>query len=570
MIYQKSKAKEIITDNTDIKRIVSDTVDKMAEAVGSTLGPGGRKVIIERDGLSPLATKDGVTVAKSLGVANAEANLIVDSAKEICLNTAKDAGDGTTTAIVLANAIIKNGHTFLDSNPKYNPQRMVDELQDAYESVIVPFLKEVSITTDTEEQLVQVAKISANGDSEIASAAVDAIMAAGDDGHVLFHESQGGKTYVEPADGYIVTTGLKDLGQIGPAFINDSAGQQVKMDNGYAILYDGSLNDLKVPGLIQDAVSDEGGYHDATPILVFAHGFSDAVLGAFAKTTKSGHLVIPVKTPRNGLPNGASLFLQDMAAYTGGTVYDPATVEDMDDEGFGGFESARINMYESFIIGSPDQGAVDARVVELKAIEQAAFSGMDKSHIRAAIARLTGGVTTIHVGGFSELEIREKVGRVEDAVEAVRSAIAEGIVSGGCSMHLKLAAQLAAHKDRRPSWDILVESLQAPFKLLLSNCGENHEEVYPHLSEIFNSLDVALPDKVFDANRHELVDPIADGIIEPAKVVRVSIANALSVASLLTTLGGIVVVPRNSDMEMQMELANQAFSNMMGAQDGAG
>jgi len=568
MYYQKSKAKDIVTDPSTISSVVADTVDRMAKIVGSTLGPGGRKVIIEREGLSPLATKDGVTVAKSLGVANAEANLIIDSAKEICLNTAKDAGDGTTTAIVLASSIIKNGHRFLNSNPKYNPQRMIDELQSAYNKVIVPFLKFVAIPTETEEQLKHVATISANGDTEIASVAVEAVVAAGDDGHVLFHESQGGKTYVEMSDGYIVTKGLKDLGQIGPAFINDNANQQVKMDQGHVVLYDGSINDLKVPGLIQDCVTDEGGFADGTPILIFAHNFSDAVLDRFAKTTKSGHLVVPVKTPRNGLPNGASMFLQDMSVYTDATVFTPADVDEMELEDFGKFDSARVNMYECFVMNQPNMEDIEERIGELKAIQNAAMSEMDKSHIRAAIAKLTCGVTTIHVGGTSELEIREKVGRVEDAVEAVRSAIAEGIVSGGCSMHLKLAAQLANHENKMPSWDILIESLQAPFKLLLSNCGESYEEVYPHLSDEFMSLGASLPSTVFDANKHELVNPIDSGIIEPTKVVRVSIANALSVASLLTTLGGIIVVPRNSDMEMQMELANQTFQNMLSSQDG--
>ena len=262
------------------------------------------------------------------------------------------------------------------------------------------------------------------------------------------------------------------------------------------------------------------------------------------------------------------MFLQDMSAYTNATVFTPADVDEMELEDLGKFDSARVNMYECFVMNQPDMNDIEERIVELKAIQNAAMSDMDKSHIRAAIAKLTCGVTTIHVGGTSELEIREKVGRVEDAVEAVRSAIAEGIVSGGCSMHLKLAAQLANHEDKRPSWDILIESLQAPFKLLLSNCGESYEEVYPYLSEEFLSLESSIPSKVFDANRHEFVNPIDTGIIEPTKVVRVSIANALSVASLLTTLGGIIVVPRNSDMEMQMELANQTFQNMLSSQDG--
>jgi chaperonin GroEL len=212
-------------------------------------------------------------------------------------------------------------------------------------------------------------------------------------------------------------------------------------------------------------------------------------------------------------------------------------------------------MYETFIIGTPDGEAISARIEELKSIASAAFGEMDRSWIRASIAKLTGGVSTIHVGGSSDLEIREKKDRVEDAVEAVRSAIAEGIVPGGCSVHLEITAQLVDHPDRKESWTILEHALMAPFGLLMSNCGEDAVAI----------LD-AMPDgKVFDANQHKLVNEFEAGIIEPAKVVRCSIGNALSVAALLTTLGGIVVVPRDSGLETQMELANQAFKSMMDA-----
>lgn len=560
MIYQKTKTKQIIVDQNTVTKIVLKTIEEMATIAGRTLGPSGRPVLIEREGMAPLVTKDGVTVIKAIGVADAAANVIVDACKEISINTAKDAGDGTTTAIVLGNALVRHGQEFLKLNPKYSPQRMINDLQDAYKKVIVPFLKSKSVSADTEEQLRYVATISANGDTEIAEAVVKALMSAGDDGTVLINESPSGVIEVKTIDGYIVTTGLKELGQIGPAFINDRGGQQVKMDNGYVVLYDGTINDLKIPGLIQDAVSDDHGFTDGTPIIVFAHDFADSVLDKFAKTTKGGLTIVPVKTPRSGLPNGASMFLHDMSAYTGATVYDPGTAEKLDDDGLGHFETARINMYETFIMGSPDSDAINDRVEELKSVSEAAFSEFDRSFLRAAIAKLTGGVSTIHVGGSSDLEIREKKDRVEDAVEAVRSAIAEGIVPGGCSMHLQLADHLQNHANFKPSWNIIADALQAPFTLLLSNCGEDPVEVYKQLLEQDGEV-------VFDANTHEFVNPFKAGIIEPTKVVRVSIGNALSVATLLTTLGGVIVVPRDAGLETQMELANQAFKSMM---DGVG
>lgn len=568
-LYEKSKAKNITADKQNIKDIVSQTIDKMATIVGATLGPGGRPVLIERDSLSPLITKDGVTVAKALGVDNAEANIIIDAAKEICLKTAKEAGDGTTTAIVLANAITKNGLNFLQANPKYNPQRMVNELQDLYNTVIIPFLKNNAIPVKGREQLVNVAKISANGDQAIAEAAVDAVMAAGDDGHVLIEEAQGNQLKVESMDGFIVTSGLKDIGAAGRIFINDRSLQQVKMDRGLVFLYDGSLNDLKVPGSIQQAI--EGTELYGLPVMVFAHGFADVVIEAFAKTTKGGYTVVPVKTPMTGAANSRSSFLFDMAAYTGATVYDPGTLDKFITEdtssGFGAFDNAKVGMYESVVQAVPDSDRLDARLSELKHLMDVAPSDFDKMHIKAAIGKLTGGISTIWVGGGSDLEAREKRDRVEDAVEAVKSAIAEGIVPGGCAVQLVLAYQINANPNKKLSWNIMSQSLTEPFNLLLSNCGENFEDVWPLLQSSFVNQP-GLPTLIFDAQAHEIVDPLAAGIIEPAKVCRVTIGNALSVASLLTTLGGIVVSPRNTGLEQQLELSKGAFKEMMSGATG--
>lgn len=571
-LYEKSKAKKIVVKPNVVRGIVASTINDMATIVGATLGPGGKPVLIERDNLSPLITKDGVTVAKSLGVENAEANVIIDAAKEICLKTAKEAGDGTTTAIVLANAITKHGLNFLDANPKYNPQRMVNELQDVYSSLIIPFLKEHAIAVSGRSALVNVATISANGDKAIAEAAVTAVMAAGEDGHVLIEEAQGNQLKVETMDGFIVTSGLKDIGAAGRLFINDRGLQQVKMDRGLVFLFDGSLNDLKVPAAIQQAI--EGTDLFGLPVAVFAHGFADTVIDAFAKTTKGGYTVVPVKTPMSGVANSRSSFLHDMAAYTGATVYDPGTLDQFITEdttsGFGAFDTAKVGMYESVVQAVPDTDRLDARLAELKHLMDISPSDFDKMHIKAAIGKLTGGISTIWVGGGSELEAREKRDRVEDAVEAVKSAIAEGIVPGGCAIQLVLSNIISTHEDRKPSWDIMAQALSEPFNLLLTNCGESVEEVWPVLGEHIRLSAEAkvMPTQVFDANQHILVNAMEAGIIEPSKVCRVTIGNALSVASLLVTLGGIVVSPRNAGLEQQLELSKGAFKEMMSASTG--
>lgn len=561
MIYEKSKAKDIIHDKDRLNKIVQETLNKMATTVGATLGPGGRAVLIERDGKAPLATKDGVTVAKSLGLDRAEDNIIVEAAKEICINTAKDAGDGTTTAIVLANAITKYGQEFVSSNNKYNPQRIVNELEELYEEVIVPHIKERSEDVSEEDKLINVATISANGDKKIAKVVVEAVMAAGDDGHVLIEEAQGDEMRVETIDGYIITAGLKEIGQLGPMFMNDKGNQQCNMDDGHVFLYNGTINDAKVLGFLEQALQeDEYGNmtYDGSPIMIIAHEFSDTALDQLAKNAKKGISLCPIKTPRSGLPNSKTVFLDDIAAYTGGFVYDPSNIGEITQEGLGHFTSAKCNLYETFIISDVDHERIDERVKELKAIENSCFSDMDKMHVRANIAKLTGGISTIHVGGVSDLKVRERKGRVEDAVEAVRSAIAEGIIPGGCKIQLELIEKINQHKEKKQSWDIMAKALEEPFKLLLDNCGEDYKEIRDQLKK----------DQVFDANLHEFVDPIEGGIIEPAKVARVAIGNALSVASLLITLGGIVCVPRDSQLENQLAASKQTFQEMMNAGGG--
>ena len=566
-LYEKMKSKEITTDRVEIKRIVQSSLNEMATIVGSTLGPGGRTVLLERDNLSPLATKDGVTVAKAVGMANAQMSVIVEAAKEICLRTAKEAGDGTTTAIVLANALVQNASNFLEANPKYNPQRMINDLNSLYESVIVPFLKKHAKSVNSREELINVATISANGDATIAAAAVDAVMAAGEDGQVLVEEADDSAIRVESMEGCIVTSGLKDLGTIGISFINDRANQQVKMDEGLVFLFDGSLNDLKVPAAIQQAIEGTNLY--GKPIIVFAHHFADVVLDKFAKTTKGGYTVIPVKTPMGGVANSRVMFLHDMAAYTGAIVYDPANLDASIEAGleFGSFATAKINLYETFLTSNSDPDALEARIAELKSIAAIAPNDRERMFVKAAISKLTGGVSTIWVGGGSELEAREKKARVEDAVEAVRSAIAEGIIPGGCGVHLVLADIIRRHEKRLPSWIIMEQALLEPFKLLLSNCGEDFHDVWNAMGRFVTDSDVP-PTHIFDANTHKVVQPEAAGIIEPAKVCRVSIGNALSVASILSTLGGLVVAPRDAGLEQQLALSKSTFREMMSESTG--
>jgi chaperonin GroEL len=550
----------MIDDASQLDEIVTSTLSRMANIASKTLGPGGRAVLIEREGLPPTITKDGVTVIKSLGMPTAANNTVLDTCKEISLNTARDAGDGTTTAIVLADAFVKYGKEFMRSNSRYNPQRFMNELKRCYEDVIIPYLKENALQVSSPEDLHRVALISANGDSDIAKVVVEAFMSAGEEGHILIQEDQGGGMRVENVDGYIVTSGLKDIGAIGTAFINDRSNQQVLMNAGLVVLFDGTLNDLVLPAAIQSACESDENFF-GKPIVIMAHGFSDPVIEKCLKTSKSGVTVLPVKVPKSTLANSRTMFLHDMSAYTGATVMDPASAPNFDIGDFGEFDVAKVNTYETFIQSQSYPDNIDNRVQELKSIMSSAHSEHDRSHLRAAIAKLTGGISTVWVGGMTDAEIREKKDRVQDAVEAVRSAVAEGIVPGGCATHISMVNQIRSHTDAPKSWDVMANALLSPFRILLSNCGE--EDQYKQLvEEIYNSAKNGSL-KTFDAQKYEVVDPFESGIVEPAKVHRIAIGNAISVASLMVTLGGIVVAPRDYNLETQMELSKTAFRDMM-------
>jgi len=561
MLYVKSKTKDIISSSNDLEKIVLETISKIAEIAGRTLGPGGRPVLIEREGLPPLVTKDGVTVVKALGLPSASHNIVLDTCKEISLNTARDAGDGTTTAIVLADALVKAGKQFMKENPKYNPQRFVNELKECYKKVVIPYLKNVAISVK-DEDLKKVAMISANGDDEIADVVVKAVLAAGDDGTVLIQEDQGGGMRVETIDGYIVTSGLRDVGSIGTSFINDRAGQRVRMDEGLVVLFDGTLNDLVLPAAIQTAIENDPSYF-GRPIIVMAHGFADPVIEKFLVTSKGGVSVVPVIVPKSSLANSRTMFLFDMAAYTSAMVMNPATANSFDVNNFGHFTSARINTYETFLQCDSDSELLENRVNELKAILNDAHSEHDRSHLRASIGKLTGGISTVWVGGMTDAEVRERRDRVQDAVEAVRSAVAEGIVAGGAGTHLGIVVCISSIKDRPNSWNVMSQALMAPFKLLMQNCGEE-DQLEKAIEKIKQNMDSQCkPSIIFDASDHKYTNPYSSGIIEPAKVHRVAIGNAISVASLLTTLGGLVVSPRDYNLETQLEVSRAAFKDMI-------
>jgi chaperonin GroEL len=245
-----------------------------------------------------------------------------------------------------------------------------------------------------------------------------------------------------------------------------------------------------------------------------------------------------------------------MAVYTSGSVMDPASAPSFEAKDFGTFIQAKTNTYESFIQAEADADRIDSRVEELKAIMNSAKSEHDRSHLRAHIGKLTGGISTIFVGGITDAEIRERKDRVQDAIEAVRSAIAEGIVAGGGYTHHQLIDDIKTSNSFKPSWEVMVKALKEPFLKIMENCGEQDIA-----EDIWKQMDTDVC--VFDAEAHDVANPWERGVVEPSKVHRVAIGNALSVASLLVTLGGIITDNYNPELESQMELSKAAFKDAL-------
>jgi chaperonin GroEL (HSP60 family) len=471
----------------------------------------------------------------------------------------------TTSAIVLANEFISNGINYLQENAKEeNPQAVARELSWVFENKITEIIKKYSTPIKTQEEMRDVALISSNGDEIVSGVVVEAIMSAGEGGHVVILEDLGGKTRCEYIDGYIITSALKNLGPLGTMFINDKSGQQCKMDNGFVLLYNGEINDHAVIKKLEVLINSYPSLNQA-PFVIMAHNFSDSVMEVFAKIFKSGTIMLPIKTPQYATTTSRTLFLQDMAAYTNGQMVDPSP-DPFNIDDLGTFREVRANLYECVVYADNDdveerEKRVKERILELNAIHDAAPSEFDKSIIKGAINRISGGVSTIFVGGITELEIRERKARVEDAVEAVRSAIDEGIVPGGATMYLAIKTHLAADPDKKPSWYIIIKSLEYPIWKILDNGGI--KEAPAIIEKLNQDIKEDKINTIFDVNKRTFVKADESQIIEPSKVIRVVLGNSISVASMLITLGGVVVIPRDLSAERQIDLQRDVMKGLM-------
>lgn len=564
----KEKIKKIITKN-DAKLKVKEGIKLLADIVGVTLGPSGRPVLIEREGLSPLATKDGVTVARIIGVEDSSINTVIESAKEICMRTAKEAGDGTTSAIVMASKLAELVDKYFEEK-RVSPQLFMRKMNKALE-IFIELIEKNKNKISSEDELYHIAMVSTNGDEEMSKVVIEAIKLSGDEGHITILESLDKSICVEKTEGYRIQSGLKEAGSLVQAFINNRNDSCFQGQNGILMLYNGQIIDVSpiktLINVIENSVNQGLISYNNEAIVVIAHGFSDTVYELMAKETLRGRPIIPIKTVRTGVPMASTEMLFDLSCYFNCNIIDVVSINELKLEDLGVYKTIKANHYDTVITNhgvNTEEHAIkiDVRLRELHAQLEQAPSEFDKSHIRSAIARLSEGLVTIKVGGYSDIEVREKKARVEDAVEALRSAIQTGYVSGGGSTHLRIAHELTQYevedKLLKDALLILAETISYPSFLLLDNAGVSY--IWEEYKERIKHQDYS----VYDALNHVWLPSDQKNIIEPVKVLTASVSNAVSVAGLLTTLGGIVTIPRNIEAEASMDVAQTIIGSIGG------
>jgi chaperonin GroEL len=561
----KSVAKKITPEGPELDKIVLHTMGRISKVVGATLGPGGRPVIIERQELNlpPIITKDGVTVFKSLGFQDPTEQVILEAARDAAVKTANEAGDGTTTATILAEAIVRYMNAHIKANPKSSPQAIVRLIESCFQKEIRPLLQSLAIrpnpNTDYGKKcLHSVARVSANGDSDLADAVMKCFELVGDEGNVTIIESSGPSGYhVEQIEGLPLSIGYEEsAAKYFSGFINDQSQQRVFLENPIFILYHGTISDSQTFFDIMTKIfnawqSDKGYPHN---VVVVASGFSETVLAEMMVNFNMPEMLntVPLVIPKSPILNGDRHFLEDIAAFTGSKIFNQidnplykATLEDVGRP----MTSLEIYRYRSQIIGEPDEVLVGERIDDMKILLSQAQSQLETSILQERIGKLSGGIAKLRVMGSSNGELREKRDRAEDAVCAVRGTIKHGCLPGGGWALLKIYKYLGNKYIGTPIVAILMNSVLEPVFRLLRNSGVLEDEIQPIIRKILDNINDT--NIIYDAETGNMVDALNPDkmIVDSVPAVLDALKNSLSIATLLGTTGGVVVFGRDEELE---------------------
>ncbi len=520
-------AKEIFFD-TESRENLKKGVDTLANAVKVTLGPKGRNVILDKKFGAPNVTKDGVSVAKEIELKEPIENMGAQLVKEVASKTADDAGDGTTTATVLAQAIFANGIKNVAAGA--NPMDLKRGIDKAVINV-VENLKSQSKDIKDSNEISQVATVSANNDSEIGDMIANAMEKVGKDGVITVEEAKGTETEVKTVEGMQF-----DRGYLSPYFVTNSEKMEVELEDPYILIYDKKISNMKELLPILEAVSQSG-----KPLMIIAEDIEGEALATIVVNKIRGSLkVAAVKAP--GFGDRRKAMLEDIAILTGGTVISEERgykLESATIDYLGNAEKINIDKDNTTIVsGNGKKSDINARVNQIKKQIDNTTSEYDKEKLQERLAKLSGGVAILYVGAATEVEMKEKKDRVDDALHATRAAVQEGIVAGGGIAFIRSLNSLDKlsldNEDQNTGVAIIKSALESPIRTIVENSGEEGSVIIQKVKE-------GKGDYGYNASSGKYESMFNAGIIDPTKVTRLSLENAASISSLLITTECVVV-----------------------------
>ena len=533
-------AKHIVFDHEAKSKILVG-VNKLADTVKTTLGPKGRNVAIEKSFGAPKITKDGVTVAKEIELEDKIENIGAQLLKEVASKTNDVAGDGTTTAAVLAQAIVKDGFKYVTAG--YSPIMLKRGIDKAVAKV-VERLDKITKKISTKEEIASVGTVSANNDKEIGNILAEAMEKVGKEGVITVEEAKGMDTYLDTVEGMQF-----DRGYLSPYFVTNAEKMQVVMDNPFILIYDKKISNLKDLIPLLEGVAQQG-----RPLLIIAEDVEGEALATLVVNKLRGVLnIAAVKAP--GFGDRRKAMLEDIAILTGGQFISEEIgnkLENTTVQMLGTAKRVTIDKDNTTIVdGAGSKDAIAARTKQIKAQIEETTSDYDKEKLQERLAKLAGGVAVINVGAATEVEMKEKKDRVDDALHATRAAVEEGIVAGGGTVLLRCKSVLKEIKcendEEKAGVKIIESALEAPIRQISANAGIDGSIV---INKILNNKN---ENYGYDAAKDEYKDMIANGIIDPTKVTKSALTNAASIAStLLTTEAVIVDAPKKDTCDHAM------------------
>ncbi len=512
--------------NQHARNAILEGVNILAEAVKVTLGPKGRNVVIEKSFGSPVVTKDGVTVAKEIELEDHFLNMGAKMVREVASKTSDTAGDGTTTATVLAQAIYREGLKVVAAGA--NPMDVKRGIDTAVEEVVKE-LKKISKPVKDQKEIAQVGTISANNDPSIGNIIAEAMNKVGKEGVITVEEAKSMETTLEIVEGMQF-----DRGYISPYFITDPEKMEVVLEEPYILIYEKKISNMKDFLPILEAVAKTG-----KPLLVIAEDVEGEALATLVVNKLRGTLkCAAVKAP--GFGDRRKAMLEDIAILTDGKAISEDVgikLENLKLEDLGRAKKVVIDKDNTTIVeGAGKPSAIEGRIKQIRVQIEETTSDYDREKLQERLAKMAGGVAVIKVGAATETEMKEKKARVEDALHATRAAVEEGIVPGGGVAYIRCIPALTNLKlegDRKIGVEIVQKALEEPLRQIAENAGKEGSVIVEKVKEGKDAFG-------FDADKEEFTDMIQAGIIDPTKVVRLALQNAASVASLLITTEAIV------------------------------